>query len=126
MNSNAQNKALPSLIKISGWHVLLGLCIASTVAGCGTILTIELGPTTCVNYPSMPPPPLPRTYSGTITEFRALRSLDHPSRDLSFVIVLMMIDVPLSLIADTLILPLTIYEQNKYGDYDYVACPHTY
>ena len=106
--------------------MLLGLCIASTVAGCGTIITTELGPTACVNYPSMPPPPLPRTYSGTISDFRVIRHMDDFDRHLSFLASLILIDVPLSLIADTLILPLTIYQQNKYGDYDYVECPHTY
>lgn len=37
---------------------------------------------------------------------------------------MIVMDVPLSLAADTLILPLTIYQQHKYGDIQ-VVCPHT-
>ena len=111
--------------KRSPWLVLLGLCIASTVAGCGTILSTKLGPATSVDCTRELPPPLPSIYIGTISYFRGPGDLDRLPRDAAFLLPLIFIDVPLSLIADTLILPLTIYEQNKYGDYQ-VVCPHTY
>jgi hypothetical protein len=42
---------------------------------------------------------------------------------IGFLFPILLMDVPLSLATDTLILPLTIYQQYKYGDYQ-VVCPH--
>lgn len=64
---------------------------------------------------SPPDPTLPRIYSGTLFDFRCfLRPEMHETQGIGG---FCLVDVPFSFIADTVILPLTIYEQIKYGSY---------
>lgn len=112
------------------------VCLASTLAGCATITTTKLGPSTTIDCTREVSPPLPRIYGGTMhyfqpsppsTEGRTLTEQETRSFVQSFIWLLPLVvaDIPLTLIADTLILPLTIYQQNKYGDHE-VICPHIY
>jgi len=97
--------------KRSQWPIVLGFCMALTVTGCGTIASRIVGP----HWEEYRDPPLPRIYSGAILDFRGFWHPDHPGTN--NVELFCLVDLPLSLVADTIILPLTIYEQNKYGDY---------
>lgn len=65
-------------------------------------------------------------YSGVVTDFNLLKNTALSDTNdggggygqgLVFVGVYVLIDLPLSLVADTILLPYTIYKQNKRGDY---------
>ncbi len=78
--------------------------------GCGTLITRFVAP----NW-SPPDPKLSRIYSGTQFDFRCfLRPEMYETQGIGG---FCLVDVPFSIIADTVILPLTIYEQIKYGSY---------
>jgi uncharacterized protein YceK len=88
----------------------LAVWVIISCTGCGTIITRFVSP----NW-SPPDPTLPRIYSGTLFDFRCfLRPEMHETQGIGG---FCLVDVPFSLIADTVILPLTIYEQVKYGSY---------
>lgn len=92
------------------WLQVLAVCVLISCTGCSTIITRLTGPGW-----QPPDPPLPRIYSGTIFDFRCfLRPEMHDTQGLGG---FCLIDVPFSLIADTVILPFTIYDQIKYGSY---------
>jgi len=96
--------------RTTSWYLVLGLCVMISSMGCGTIITRYVSP----NW-TPPAPPLPRIYSGTMFDFRCfLRPEMHDTQGIGG---FCLVDTPFSLIADTLILPLTIYEQIKYGSY---------
>ncbi len=78
--------------------------------GCGTIITRYVSP----NW-RPPEPALPRIYSGTIFDFSCF--LLPEMHDTHGIRGFCLVDVPFSIIGDTVILPLTIYEQIKYGSY---------
>lgn len=120
--------------KRSPWSVVLALCMAATITGCMTLATTHFGPEPLIDCTS-DPWSHPRIYSGTHEIFLSSqprkpqrKPTSEESRDMAQMIVMffpmIVMDVPLSLAADTLILPLTIYLQNKYGDIQ-VVCPHT-
>ena len=90
----------------------LAFVVAVTLSstGCGTIITRYAGP----NW-TPPEPPLPRIYSGTVFDFRCL--LYPKMHDTQGIGGFCLVDVPFSILADTVILPLTVYEQVKYGSY---------
>ncbi len=91
---------------------VLGLLVCVTVftSSCGTIITRYVGP----NW-TPPEPALPRVYSGTVFDFRCFL---HPEmHDTHGIGGFCLLDVPFSVVVDTVILPLTIYEQVKYGSY---------
>lgn len=122
--------------KWSPWLLVVVVYLASTVAACSTITTTKLGPSTTIDCTRELPPPLPRIYSGTMHYFQPSPSstggstlTEEEKRSLTQGLILLfpllVADVPLTLIADTLILPLTIYQQDKYGDHK-VICPHIY
>ncbi len=93
-------------------YLVLGLaaCLSFFCTSCGTILTRYVGP----NW-TPPEPALPRIYSGTTFDFRCFM---HPDmHDTHGIGGFCLVDVPFSILADTVILPLTIYEQVKYGSY---------
>ncbi len=81
-----------------------------TCFGCGTIITRYVSP----NW-TPPAPKLSRIYSGTQFDFRCF--LSPAMHDTQGIGGFCFVDVPFSIIADTVILPLTIYEQVKYGSY---------
>ncbi len=89
---------------------VLAICTLILCAGCGTIVTRLAGP-------DWKPPdhPLPRIYSGTLFDIRCL--LQPGMYNTQGLGGLCLVDVPFSLIADTVILPFTIYDQIKYGSY---------
>lgn len=90
--------------------LVLAVWIALADAGCSTIVTRYSGPEW-----TPPSPTLPRLYSGTLFDMRCFfRPAMHETEDIRWFCLL---DVPFSLAADTIILPLTIYEQVKYGSY---------
>ncbi len=89
---------------------LLAVCLLITSASCSTIITRLAGP----NW-KPPDKPLPQVYSGTLFDLRCVFTPSmHDTEGLG---PLCFIDVPFSLIADTVILPLTIFDQIKYGSY---------
>ncbi len=91
-------------------HPILAVCALFAFTGCGTIITRYVSP----NW-TPPAPKLSRIYSGTQFDFRCFLS---PSmHDTQGIGGFCLVDVPFSIIADTVILPLTIYEQVKYGSY---------
>lgn len=99
-----------STSKRLSWFQVLAVCAMISCAGCSTIITRLTGP----GWQS-PDPPLPRIYSGTVFDFRCfLRPEMHDTQGLGG---FCLVDVPFSLIADTVILPLSIYDQIKYGSY---------
>jgi uncharacterized protein YceK len=92
------------------WLQVLAACMVISCAACSTIITRLTGP-------DWRPPdhPLPRIYSGTLFDFRCLfRSEMYDTQGLGG---FCLIDVPFSLVVDTVILPYTIYDQIKYGSY---------
>ncbi len=90
--------------------LVLVVCVMVSCAGCGTLITRFVSP----NW-SPPDPKLSRIYSGTQFDFRCfLRPEMHQTQGIGG---FCLVDVPFSIIADTVILPLTIYEQLKYGSY---------
>ncbi len=90
-------------------HILAATLLLSSF-GCSTIITRLTGP----NW-KPPDKPLPQVYSGTLFD---LRCVFKPSlHDTEGLGPFCFIDVPFSLIGDTVILPLTIYDQLKYGSY---------
>ncbi len=99
------------LLKRTGpLFLVLVVCVTVSCAGCGTLITRFVGP----NW-SPPDPKLSRIYSGIQFDFRCfLRPEMHETQGIGG---FCLIDVPFSIIADTVILPLTIYEQIKYGSY---------
>ena len=82
---------------------------------CSTIITGLTGP----NW-RPPDPPMSRIYSGTVFDFQCL--FKPALRDTQGLGVLCLVDVPFSLVADTVALPFSIYGQIRYGDY---ASPKT-
>jgi len=102
---------LPLILKRMGpWFLVLAAIVMLSCMGCGTIITRYVSP----NW-TPPEPSLPRIYSGTVFDFRCFL---HPEmHDTQGIGVFCLVDVPFSFIADTVILPLTIYEQIKYGSY---------
>jgi len=92
------------------WFRALVICVMIFCTGCGTIITRFVSP----NW-GPPDPTLPRIYSGTVFDFRCLlRTEMHETQGIGG---FCLVDVPFSIIADTVILPLTIYEQLQYGSY---------
>jgi uncharacterized protein YceK len=78
--------------------------------GCGTLITRYVSP----NW-TPPAPSLARIYSGTMFDFRCfLRPEMHATQGIGG---FCLADVPFSIVADTVILPFTIYEQIRYGSY---------
>ncbi len=91
-------------------HLVLTAFVTLACTGCGTIITRFVSP----NW-SPPDPKLSRIYSGTQFDFRCfLKPTMHETQGIGG---FCLVDVPFSIIADTVILPLTIYEQIKYGSY---------
>ncbi len=91
---------------------VLGLVVCATIfcSGCGTIITRSVGP----NW-TPPEQALPRIFSGTLFDFACFL---HPEmHDTQGIGGFCLVDVPFSIVADTVILPLTIYEQVRYGSY---------
>jgi uncharacterized protein YceK len=87
--------------------------MAVFASGCGTAITRAVGP----NW-APPDPPLPRVYSGVLFDFNCfLRPEAYETENIE---AFCFLDLPLSLVADTVILPLTIYEQVKHGSYSTV------
>ncbi len=89
----------------------LTLAVLLTVsASCSTIVTKFTGP----NW-KPPDEPLPQIYSGTLFDFRCMfQSEKYDTEGLG---PFCFIDIPFSLIADTVVLPFSIYGQIKYGSY---------
>ncbi len=98
------------LKRLVSFYLVLAVCVTLACAGCGTLITRFVAP----NW-SPPDPKLSRIYSGTQFDFRCfLRPEMHETQGIGG---FCLVDVPFSIIADTVILPLTIYEQLKYGSY---------
>jgi uncharacterized protein YceK len=98
------------LNKTAPWFMVLMVCMMISCMGCGTLITRFASP----NW-RPPEPSLPRIYSGTIFDFTCFLYPDmHETRGIRG---FCLIDVPFSIIGDTVILPLAIYEQIKYGSY---------
>jgi uncharacterized protein YceK len=58
---------------------------------------------------------LPKVYSGTLLDVYAVKQNTQIGAFLFW-------DIPFSLLADTMILPLTIYEQSRYGSFQGNRC----
>ena len=109
--SNMNRLLLPFMFKrMEHWYLALVAFVTLSCVGCGTIITRYVGP----NW-SPPEPKLSRIYSGTVFDFRCfLYPKMHETQGIEG---FCLVDVPFSIIADTVILPLTVYEQIKYGSY---------
>ncbi len=101
---------LHSFFRSKNWHRALAACLLLACMGCSTIITRLTGPDW-----RPPDPPLPRIYSGTLFNFQCL--FKPAMRDTQGLGVLCLVDVPFSLVADTVMLPFSIYGQIRYGDY---------
>jgi uncharacterized protein YceK len=100
--------------------VVLCAVFVASAAGCGTIISRKgedafdaIPVNQRQKYMCDKTPWWPRVYSGVVFDFWALGDP---------VASLLILDIPFSLVADTLILPLTIYEQARYGSYS-KECP---
>jgi len=114
MSVKRHGRALPKmdflLQRTKLWSLALAACLMIPCMGCGTIVTRFASP----NW-KPPEPTLPRIYSGTIFDFTCfLYPKMHETQGMGG---FCLVDVPFSIIGDTVILPLTIYEQVKYGSY---------
>lgn len=85
--------------------LLLWLISFSAISGCATGISLSLAEkeTRCGSDCNVP-----RIYSGTAVDMCGLTADN--------LALFALVDLPLSLVADTLILPYTIYAQNKYGN----------
>jgi uncharacterized protein YceK len=80
-------------------------------AGCGTLVARYAAP----HWRPPEQPSMPRIYGGTLFDLRCFfRPEMYRTRGLGG---FCLIDAPFSVLADTLILPLTVYEQVRYGSY---------
>ena len=110
MHSHDDNKMNVTLRMRNPWFLALAVSLMIPCMGCGTVITRLAGP----NWKS-PEQSLPRIYSGTIFDFTCfLHPAIHETQGMQGFCV---VDVPFSIIGDTIMLPLTIYEQVKYGSY---------
>lgn len=91
---------------------------------CSTIITQDTKSKAFKSITEMPPSEsIPHFYSGVMTNVHILRSSfqdyegEYPNyeRDMLFAVTYALIDMPFSLIADTVIFPITLYKQIKYG-----------
>jgi uncharacterized protein YceK len=94
---------------MDGYKVMLR-CVAVAIAavqltGCATALTLSTaGKDTSCNSDCN----VPHVYSGTAMDVCGLTADN--------LALFALLDLPLSLVADTIVLPYTVYAQNKYGD----------
>jgi uncharacterized protein YceK len=102
--------------------ILMGL-LAFSIEGCGTILTRShdvneeyFKGSAAMGEPGGPSP-LPRIYSGTWVD---LWSVSHVGGTFG---AMLFYDIPFSIAADTVLLPLTAYEQFRYGNFGNDAPP---
>ena len=87
------------------------LLIATHISGCGTALSLAISEETiCDEFNS-----LSRVYSGAAIDYRCIYHPDQP--ETNNVEFLCIIDMPISIVLDTIVLPYTGYTQLKYGDY---------
>jgi len=100
--------------------VVLCVVLVASVTGCGTIISQKgkdvfdaVSAESRQAFMCTKTPWWPRVYSGVVFDFWALNDP---------VGALLILDIPFSLIADTLILPFTLYEQARYGSYS-KECP---
>ena len=88
-------------------RTLFLLIALSLSCGCSTIATLSAGAEpTNFNCRSNT---IPRVYSGVVNDWNFVTS-DTPGNSVAI------LDIPFSLVADTLALPYTIYLQNQYGN----------
>ena len=85
--------------------LLLSLIVFSTISGCGTVISLTSSEkeTQCSSDCNVP-----QVYSGTAVDMCGLTADN--------LALFALIDLPLSLVADTILLPYTVYAQNKYGN----------
>jgi uncharacterized protein YceK len=91
-------------------RMLIMILIVISQASCGTFMTVaDLNRKDLTEaLPADNPPWIPQIYSGTIFDYY---DLTHGDRMHAFIW-----DLPLSFIADTLVLPLSVYKQVRYGN----------
>jgi uncharacterized protein YceK len=91
--------------KIHLTSILLSLIIFPYVSGCATGISLSSAEkeTRCGSDCNVP-----RIYSGAAVDMCGLTADN--------LALFALVDLPLSLVADTLVLPYTVYAQNKYGD----------
>lgn len=106
---------MPSLrvALIAPWLLIL--------ASCGTLLSQAAGKSGCGEHPAT----LPNAYSGVVLDVQGgLRYRCHPVGECTWfspgpsanVELFLILDVPLSLALDTILLPYTVYRQVKHGN----------
>ena len=93
------------------FRVIVLVTAVATLNGCATIATLSMEEENIVDTCKT----LPRVYSGTVFDSRCMY---HPERkgtnNMEF---FCLIDLPLSIAMDTIVLPYTAYQQYKHGSY---------
>lgn len=93
------------------FRVIVLIIAAAALNGCGTMMTLSMEEEKIVD----PCKTLPRAYSGTVFDSRMIYHPEHTgSNNAEF---FFLIDLPLSLVLDTLVLPYTGYKQIQHGSY---------
>lgn len=87
---------------------IVSLCIIIS-SGCSSIATLSVG-RNIEKFDCNTRNTITRVYSGISNDMRFLQ--EGPCEDAGFIIL----DMPFSLVADTVVLPYTIYTQTKYGN----------
>src|SRR6266849_4036692 len=100
---------------------ILGLLIVSAdTSGCATVFTLSSDRVEG-NMCELPDGPrsFPRIYSGVLGDGYCLggSAMQRAPEALSQVGLLCFLDIPLSLVADTVVLPFRIYEQIRFGNF---------
>jgi uncharacterized protein YceK len=87
-------------------------------AGCATVYTLSSDRVEGSMYEHPDgPQSMPRVYSGLIGDVTCLRETGTHGGEAGQIVALCLIDTPLSIFADTLLLPFTIYEQVRFGSF---------
>ena len=98
---------MKSVLKNS--DILIVACML-LLSGCGTIITRSQSFRTDALSESDAPGSIPRIYSGTILDVYAVSQNNQIG-------AMLLWDIPFSIAADSLLLPITIYEQIRYGSF---------
>jgi uncharacterized protein YceK len=93
------------------YRAIVLIMAATALNGCGTIITLSMQEKDIVDHCNT----LPRAYSGTVFDSRCIYHPEHKGTNNAELFCL--IDLPLSLGMDTIVLPYTGYKQIQHGSY---------
>ncbi|MBL1274914.1 MAG: YceK/YidQ family lipoprotein [Ectothiorhodospiraceae bacterium] len=87
--------------------IIFILALQLLLQGCSTVATLSANED---NFKCDPPFKIPRAYSGVANDYRFLMGKKYTDEGLTI------LDMPFSFIADTIVLPYTIYRQVAHGN----------